>query len=108
MNEGKEVAQLFSPKLNSNFRRQMLGDLEQRFNSLEEGGKSMVEQVMNCSHYNEKNGFLSLPSDLNFLFRRNVWQLSNQRKDGLAFDFVCFNYSFFISFCSTCTHIVSE
>lgn len=95
MNEGKETAQ-FPPKLNLIFRRQMLGDLEQRFNSLEEGGRSMVEQVMNCSHYNQ-NIYFSLPSDLYFLSRRSVWQLSNQRKDGLAFDFVCFSYSFFIS-----------
>jgi hypothetical protein len=60
MNEGKEVAQLlfFSPsKLISLFRRQMLGDLEQRFNSLEEGSKSMVEQVMCYFHYNQNNGF---------------------------------------------------
>ena len=32
----------------------MLGDLEQRFSSLEEGGKSLVEQVMN---FNQKNDF---------------------------------------------------
>ena len=28
----------------------MLGDLEQRFNSLEDGGKNLVEQVMNYSN----------------------------------------------------------
>ena len=45
MNEGKEVAHFFS-KLKLLFRRQMLGDLEERFNSLEEGSKSFVEQVI--------------------------------------------------------------
>ena len=62
MNEGKEVTQfllLFRPKLNLPFRRQMLGDLEQRFNSLEEGGKSMVDQVINYFHCNQNGALFS-------------------------------------------------
>ena len=70
MNGGKEVAGLlfYPPMLNLHFYRQLLGNLEQRFNALEEGGKSMVEQVMHCSHYNQNNGFFSLSFNLYFFF----------------------------------------
>jgi hypothetical protein len=37
------VKQLYRTKM---WRRQMLGDLEDRFNSLEQGSRSMVAQVM--------------------------------------------------------------
>jgi hypothetical protein len=49
MNEGKEVIVFPLIKAKFTFHRQLLGDLEQRFNSLEEGSKSMVEQVMNSN-----------------------------------------------------------
>lgn len=69
----------------------MLGDLEQRFNSLEEGGKSLVTQVMNYSHCNQTFVSLSLfHLTCIFLVRQNVWQLSRQQKDGLGSKFATF------------------
>ena len=56
----------------------MLGDLEQRFNSLEEGGKSLVEQVMNYSHYNQTTVFFFL-FHLTFIFLVQAKRLAVQQ-----------------------------
>lgn len=86
MNEGKKVTYLFGffrsrIELVFFFCRQVLEDLNERFNSLEDGSKNMVAQVMeDYSHFVQSIKFLTL-------LRRNAWQLSNQRKDGLGSEF---------------------
>ena len=64
----------------------MLGDLGEQLNSLEDGGKNFLEQVMNYSRYSNQNNVFFLFHLTYILSRRNVWQLSKQRKDGLASD----------------------
>lgn len=57
----------------------MLGDLEQRFNSLEEGGKGLVEQVLNYSHLQSKQRVSFLLIYLTCIFLIQAKRLATQQ-----------------------------
>ena len=57
----------------------MLGDLEQRFNSLEEGGKGLVEQVLKYSHLQSKQWVSFLLIYLTCIFLIQAKRLATQQ-----------------------------